>query len=89
VALIIVRSNGQTGKVIIADDGPDGLGAVFTGGPSAEERVVLLAALEQYVRDQAPSSGPAWAEIPVARSTPEPAQSWSGSGSWNGLAGSR
>jgi hypothetical protein len=60
----------------------------ITGAPSDEERAVLLAALEQYVRDQAPASGPSWAELPATRSTPEPAQSWSGSGSWDGLAGS-
>ena len=58
----------------------------ISGAPSDEERAVVLAALEQYLRDQATSSGPSWDDVPVTRTTPEPAHSWSGSGSWNGLA---
>jgi hypothetical protein len=58
----------------------------ISGSPSDEERAVVLAALEQYVLSEANSSGPSWAEVPVTRTAPEPAHSWSGSGSWNGLA---
>ncbi len=58
----------------------------ITGDPSDEERAVVLAALEQYVRDSTLASGPSWGEIPVTRSNPEPAQSWSGSSSWTGPA---
>jgi hypothetical protein len=58
----------------------------ISGAPSDQEKAAVLAALEQYVGEQLASPGPSWAEVPVTRSTPEPAHSWSGSGLWNGLA---